>query len=196
VSGADDQAAASASISPEYAKLLDDLREARLALGHASIALDLIDPREPQPGALADLVGDVQTQAEMIGRRSLAPGPGWPSPAAEDMAADHEAASGDLPDSKLSATPETYPGGIGDPANIGIRAGREAPDDLPDEALPAVADWLRDTAAEIEALEAAKARAADLADVGYGLDPDLSYGDAVRLRDDVNSRQQQPEAGA
>jgi hypothetical protein len=58
------------SISPEYAKLLADLREARLALGNASMALDLIDPREPQPGALADLVGDVQARAEMIGRRT------------------------------------------------------------------------------------------------------------------------------
>jgi hypothetical protein len=127
-----------------------------------------------------------------------------------------------------TADPEAYPGGIGDPANIGIRADREArPDDLPDapvpedaaadaeraaaewrdrngeadpfanpdSALPAAADYVRQVAANLDWLEAGKVRAADLADVGYGLDPDLSYGDAVRLRDDVNSRQQEPEAG-
>ena len=91
-----------------------------------------------------------------------------------------------------TADPETYPDGVGDPANIGIRADREAGREHGRGQQIASGKFPEALMGD----EGGKARAADLADVGYGLDPDLSYPDAVRLKNSVNREPGQREAGA
>jgi hypothetical protein len=57
------------SVSPEYGELLAHLRDARAALITAASTLDLIGPGDPRPGALDDLIEDIQAAARLIGRR-------------------------------------------------------------------------------------------------------------------------------
>jgi hypothetical protein len=108
------------SVTREYADLMNHLRDARAALGRAEQALDLIGPADlGQYTALPDLIGGIQTSADLIGKRTEAT---W------QARQEYRQATGRVPD-------------------------RER-DDLPDSALPAAADYVRDVAAELEQREA------------------------------------------
>jgi hypothetical protein len=100
------------SISRERYDLMTHLRDAREALGRAEQALDLIGPADlGRHAALDDLVVGIRTSAYLVGQRT---GTNERELAAQSNGWQRDAES-------RAAMPETYPGGIGDPANIGDR---------------------------------------------------------------------------